>query len=91
LPADIATLIEVADSSLARAREDTGRIYGHAGIVVYWIINLVDSQAKVYSDPTGPVAAPGYRQRQDYGVNDTVPLVIGGKEAGRILVRDLLP
>jgi len=90
LPADIATLIEVADSSLARDREKK-RIYGHAGIAIYWIINLPDALVEVYSEPTGADAAPGYRQRQDYKANDAVPLVIQGKEGGRIAVRDLLP
>jgi Putative restriction endonuclease len=90
LTADIATLIEVADSSLARDREKK-RIYGSAGIATYWIINLVDAQVEVYSEPTGTDPAPGYRQRQDYKASDTVPLVILGKEVGRIAVRDLLP
>jgi Uma2 family endonuclease len=90
LPADIATLIEVADSSLARDREKK-RIYGSAGIPIYWIINLSEAQAEVYSDPTGIDPSPGYRQRQDYKANDAVPLVIQGQEVGRIAVRDLLP
>ena len=32
-----------------------------------------------------------YRQRRDYGEADDVPLVIGGQEAARIPVRELLP
>ena len=31
------------------------RVYGPAGIPVYWIVNLVDRQVEVYSGP-GPMA-----------------------------------
>ncbi len=90
-PQDIALLIEVADSSLAHDRDDKGHLYARARIAFYWIINLVDSQVEVYTDPSGPVPAPSYRQRRDYGVTDSVPLVIGGQEIGHIAVRELLP
>jgi Uma2 family endonuclease len=90
-PGDAGLLIEVADASLAHDRQDKGRVYANAGIVCYWIINLVDRQVEVYTDPTGPDADPRFRQRHDYGVNDTVPLVIEGREVGRIAVRELLP
>lgn len=90
-PADVALLIEVADTTLTRDRQDKCRMYARATIVWYWIINLVDRQVEAYSDPTGPGAVPAYRQRQDYGVNDAVPLVIEGREVGRIGVTDLLP
>jgi Uma2 family endonuclease len=90
-PADIALLVEVSDSTLTRDRTEKHRIYARAGIAVYWIINLVDAQVEVYTDPTGPDAAPRYRQRQDYGRNADVPLVIGGATMGQVPVRELLP
>jgi Uma2 family endonuclease len=90
-PADIAVLIEVADTSLAYDRKEKGRLYGRAGIPCYWIINLVDRQIEVYSVPTGPGAAPGYQQRQDYDAQAAVPLVLDGQECGPIPVHELLP
>jgi Uma2 family endonuclease len=90
--ADIATLIEVADTTLRYDRTEKGRVYARAEIGIYWIINLVDRQVEVYTNPTGPgVAAPVYQDRQDFGENESVPLVIGGHEVGRVAVRDLLP
>jgi Uma2 family endonuclease len=86
-PVDIAALIEVADSSLDRDRNLKGPLYARARIPVYWIINLVDSQVEVYTDPSGPGAAPCYHQRQDYD-NAAVPLVIAGQVVGQIPVRD---
>ena len=85
-PADIALVVEVADSSLAKDRL-RARSYGPSDIPVYWIVNLVDRQVEVYSDP-GP---HGYVSRVDYAVGMDVPLVIDGVTVGRIAVADLLP
>src|SRR4051794_26518516 len=56
-PVDVALIVEVAKSSLALDREQAV-ILGAAGIPVYWIINLVDRQLEVYSNPA--LGAPGY-------------------------------
>jgi Uma2 family endonuclease len=90
-PQDIGLLIEVADTWLTHDRGDKGRAYARAGIVIYWIINLLDRQVEVYSDSTGPDPAPHYRQRQDYGANDAVPLVLLGHHSASIAVSSLLP
>jgi hypothetical protein len=89
-PADIATVIEVADATLLLDRRDKATIYARARIPIYWIINLVDNQVEVYTDPNGS-RRPKYRRHRVFGANSIVPLVIDGKERGRIPVRDLLP
>jgi Uma2 family endonuclease len=90
-PQDIGTLIEVADSTLSLDRGDKARLYARAGIVIYWIVNLVDRQVEVYTEPTGPTATPQYRQRQDYTVADAVPFILDGQQVALIPVQDLLP
>jgi Uma2 family endonuclease len=90
-PADIAIVIEVAESSLTEDRRDKGRIYARAGIALYWIVNLVDMQLEVYSDPTGPAAAPQYRKREDFVIGQSVPLAIDGHDLATVPVSDLLP
>lgn len=90
-PPEIALVIEVADSTLTRDRQDKGRLYARASIVCYWIINLVDRQIEIYTDPSGPGANPTYHRRQDYAVTDSVPLVIEGKEIARIAVSEFFP
>jgi Uma2 family endonuclease len=90
-PGDTGLLVEVADSSLDRDRNEKGRVYAAAGIPVYWIINLVDRQVEVYTAPSGPVAAPAFGQRQDFRPGDLVPLVTGGQQVGQVAVQDLLP
>jgi Uma2 family endonuclease len=42
-PADIGLLIEIVDSSVNRNRGEKGLIYARAGILHYWIVNLVES------------------------------------------------
>lgn len=89
-PADLGLLIEVSDSSVAQDQRLKARIYAREGIPTYWILNLVARRLEVYTDPTGPSDTPGYRQRKDYGPDEEVPLVLDGREVGRIAVRDLL-
>jgi hypothetical protein len=90
-PQEIALVVEVSDSSLACDRQEKARMYARARLVCYWIVNLVDRQVEVYTDPSGPGRNPSYRQQQTYGPTDAVPLVIGGQEVARIPAQELLP
>jgi Uma2 family endonuclease len=90
-PRETALVIEIADSSLSRDRTVKARVYARAGIPVYWIVNLVDSQIEVYTAPTGPSDEPHYQSRRDFHAGDSVPLVIDSTELALIPARDLLP
>ena len=90
-PPNIPLIVEIADSTLQHDRNTMGRIYARAGIPVYWIVNVVDEQIEVYSDPTGDVEEPHFRQRTDYRSGDQIPLVIDGKAVAAISADDLLP
>jgi Uma2 family endonuclease len=72
-------------------RELKLRVYARAGIPCVWIVNLVNRQVEVYTDPTGPAEQPAYRQRQDFPVGTSVPVQISGQVAGMIAVQELLP
>ena len=90
-PAEVGLLVEVSESSLSRDRGQKLRIYARAGIVCYWIINLVDRHIEVYTNPSGPDPAPTFGNRTDYRPGDSVPVVIAGQACGSIAVNDLLP
>src|SRR2546430_5069747 len=61
-PARPALIIEVAESSLTFDRIEKGSLYARAGIVDYWIVNLVDRILEAYRDPGADVTAPyGWR------------------------------
>src|SRR5579871_3042840 len=64
-PQDLVLVVEVADSSLRRDRGRKKRLYARAAVPVYWIVNLVDRQIEIYTDPTGPAEKPDYRSRTD--------------------------
>lgn len=89
-PAELGALIEVADSTLARDRQDKSRIYARSNVAVYWIVNLVESQIEVYANPSGAGAAATYGTRTDFRAGDSVPLVLDGMEIARIAVNDIL-
>jgi Uma2 family endonuclease len=94
-PRNVPIAIEVADNSLRRDRTVKKRIYAAAGIPSYWIINLIDQCVEVYTEPTGPATAqnprPDYRKVRTLGPGESLVVVLGGHEVGKIAVRDLLP
>jgi hypothetical protein len=78
-PADVALVIEVADSSLDRDRGLKLRSYARAKLAVYWIVNLTERQVEVYADPVSPAEGdPRYARRDVYRPGDAVPLVVPG-------------
>jgi Uma2 family endonuclease len=85
-PSDIALVVEVGDSSLEDDRAMAG-IYGRAGISFYWIINVIDRQVEVYSDPS----PSGYASVVALAPPHVLSVVIDGVEVGEIPVADLLP
>ena len=89
-PRETEFIAEVADTSLDRDRDIKPTIYAAGRIPMYWIVNLVDRRIEVYTDPRGG-KKPAYKQQTNYGPDDAVPIVIGGKELGRIAVKELLP
>ncbi|MEG4589407.1 Uma2 family endonuclease [Microcoleus sp. MOSTC5] len=88
---DIALIVEVSDTTLQRDRTVKKRIYARAGISIYWIVNLVEEQVEVYSQPVVEVEQPDYSQRLDFGRSAVIPIIIEGIEIGAIAVNSLLP
>jgi Uma2 family endonuclease len=83
---DVELLVEVSRTNPSADRQQ-GNFYGRGGIPVYWIVNLVDRQVEVYTDP-GPA---GYASRNDFLSSQQVPVVIDGRQVGQIAVDDILP
>lgn len=51
-PEDVLLLIEVAETSLPKDRGPKLAAYAQAGIIEYWIVNLIDKQLEIYRNPT---------------------------------------
>ena len=89
--ADLGMLVEVSDSTYATDRGGKWRRYATVKVPVYWILNLPQRQMEVYTAPSGRGKTAGYRDCQVYGETDEVPVILDGREWGRIKVGDLLP
>jgi len=85
-PGDIAVVVEVADTTLAKDRRRS-RTYGPAGIPIYWIVNLPSRRVEVYTAPN----PDGSASRVDYAPGEVISLVIDGKTVGQIAVDEILP
>jgi Uma2 family endonuclease len=88
--ADLASLIEVADTSYAKDRGKKWRKYAEFKIPVYWIVNLPSRQIEVHTEPSGRGRSALYQVSKVYSADDEIPVVLAGRELGRLKVRDLL-
>jgi Uma2 family endonuclease len=89
--ADVALVVEVADSSLKSDRTLKKRLYAQVGIPVYWIVNLVDRRVEVYTSPASESSPADYSDHRDYLPSESVPVVLGHHEVARIAVAEILP
>ena len=88
-PAEVALVIEVADSSLDRDRGTKLRSYARAGVRVYWIVNLINRQVEVYTDPDQSTAT--YVGPLVLVIGEAVSLEIDDQTVGTPAVASLLP
>jgi len=91
-PTTALLVVEIADTSLRFDRGEMASIYARAGVMDYWILNLVDSQIEVHRDPEADAAALfgfKYRTIQIWRLGESVtPLAAPGET---LAVADLLP
>jgi Uma2 family endonuclease len=67
-PGDVLLLVEVAESSLAEDRGEKRILYAEAGILDYWIVNLIDQTIGVYRQPSGST----YASHDVFGSSESV-------------------
>jgi hypothetical protein len=88
--ADFGIVIEVSDSTLDMDRTGKGGLYARENLPRYWIVDVVDKQIEVYTDPDQSAKPPVYRTRTDYKPGTDVPIVLDGRTAGTVPVSDLI-
>jgi Uma2 family endonuclease len=88
---EVALVVEVADTTLQRDRTSKKRLYARAGITIYWIINLVERRIEVYTKPLSNAEEPDYQERQDFSLEDTIPVLIRNQVIAEIKVQSLFP
>src|SRR5688500_7147850 len=91
-PARPTLIIEVAESSLGFDRVAKGSLYARAGIVDYWIVNLVDRVLEVYRDPGADITAPyGWRYLSVQRLTPPASVSPVGVQTASIPIAALLP
>ncbi|QEH39313.1 hypothetical protein OJF2_79280 (plasmid) [Aquisphaera giovannonii] len=80
-PADVALVVEVADSTLAEDRRRAA-VYLAEGYPAYWVVNVRDHQLEVFRLGAEP---------EIIGDEASAELVLDGAAVARIAVADLLP
>jgi Uma2 family endonuclease len=89
LATEVGVVVEVSNTSLSLDRNHKSRVYARAGIPVYWIVNVIDKQIEVLTDPSGPTDAPAYGTTTIYTAGQQVPLALDGNTVGHIPVGDV--
>jgi Uma2 family endonuclease len=91
-PTTALLVVEVADTSFHYDTTTKAEEYATAGIIEYWVLDLVNRQLLVYRDPVplpAGLGATAYRTRLTFGPTDWVaPLAAPN---GPVQVADLLP
>ncbi len=88
-PNEILLVVEIADTSLARDRQKC-RLYARGNVREYWIVNVVDRQIEIHSQPSGPSPNPSYNSRDVYDESSTILFSIDNVSHVRLRVSDLL-
>jgi Uma2 family endonuclease len=67
------------------------RSYARAGIVEYWIVNLLERQVEVYTTPAPEAIPPTYAPPRVIKADEEIAVVLGGKEWLRVAASEILP
>ncbi|MGI8981902.1 MAG: Uma2 family endonuclease [Pirellulaceae bacterium] len=87
---EIGLVIEVSETTLRWDRGFKKRMYARAGVPVYWIVNLVDNQIEIHTQPSGPAQQPEYACREVFEFAAAVPVWLDGQTAGFLSVGEIL-
>ena len=85
--ADLALVVEIADSSLQQDRTVKKTLYAQAGILVYWLVNLPEQRVEVFSKPDDG----DYQAAAIYRLNDELPLMILHQQIALLSVHKVFP
>ena len=87
--ADALCLVEVADSSLERDRDEKLPVYAAAGVPWYLIVNLRSNTLELYTDPD--LVGRAYQVTATLRLGDTVRIPLGDGTTLDLDVADVLP
>ncbi len=86
---DVALVIEISDATLQRDQTFKQRVYASAKIPQYWIVNLVEGQIEVLSEPSGVGEDAKYLQQKIFRGADSIPVIVDNKTVGSVIASHL--
>jgi Uma2 family endonuclease len=89
--ADIALLVEVADTSYAKDSGIKLRLYAAARIPVYWIVNVERRRVEIYSSPGGSGPSAYYGVISIHPATDRPAVLLDGQDLGTVAAEELFP
>ncbi len=90
-PSELALVVEVSDTTLPYDRSAKLRSYARNYVAVYWIVNVMEEQIEVYTEPSGPTDVPCYGKQLIHRRGAQVPLALRGQAVAMIPVEEILP
>jgi len=90
LTSEVPMIVEVCHHSRNADYRDKPRLYAEAGVPLYWIVDLHERKLTAFSEPR-QTSPPSHARLAMFTEGESAPVVLDGREIGRIAVRDLLP
>lgn len=90
LTSEVPMIVEVCHHSRSADYRDKPRLYAEAGVPFHWIVDLHERKLTASSEPC-QTSPPSYARLAMFADGESAPVVLDGREIGRIAVRDLLP
>jgi Uma2 family endonuclease len=86
-----ALVVEVCDTTEYADRKLKPPRFAEAGIPVYWLVDINRRRIEVYALPEGSGKEAHYTKVDVFGAGQEAPVVLDGREVGRVAVADVLP
>jgi hypothetical protein len=87
----VALVVEVDHHTAHADRVVKFARYAARRIPIYWIVKAKKGIVHVFEGPEGEGKAARYTRRQSYSGNAEIPIVIDGREVGRVVASKLFP
>lgn len=84
-------IVEVCASTRTADYRDKYRLYAAAGVPAYWVLDVEGRKLDAFAGPAGAGRDAAYSRHQSFAEGEPAPVVLDGREVGRIAAKDLLP
>jgi Uma2 family endonuclease len=81
-------VVEVCHNTRRADYRDKLRLYAEGGVPAYWIVDIDARTITVHAEPT---SEGGFGRVETFAEGASAPVVVDGRELGRIAVKDVLP